>query len=153
MHMTKDEIIANLKAKAIETFVAELDKATDQLVEALGDEVRGQHVEKIQKTTLGTRIKLAETNEVMSETGMTLDEIKEFNAYSDGYNQRGTQLVEALVTKEVITEAEVESGKPAAENFEGLQNAEKLDAVQILNTDTALTKENVDSMLDAVIGK
>ena len=46
----------------------------------------------LEKHALGRRMKYAETAEIMSETGMTLEEIRAWNAYSDGYNARGVQL-------------------------------------------------------------
>ena len=87
--------------KDIKKRIVEADEAT---AEAVIREVEEDAKQKINKRLLGRRKKYATTPEVASELNMTIEEIKEFNAYSDGYNARGEALKAELFDKPVKEE-------------------------------------------------
>lgn len=61
----------------------------------------------LRKATLGRRRKLAETPEIMSERNMTPEQIREFNAFSDGYNKRAEELEKTLDGETVPADPEI----------------------------------------------
>lgn len=105
--MEKADIVIKIKQRATERIINGVDKLVDDLVAEVEREISELHTQNVEKIVLGNRKKYAETEEVMSETGMSLQEIREFNAYSDGYNARGSQLRKKINGDDVRSEAEV----------------------------------------------
>ncbi len=107
----------NVVEKLSEIVAVEIAKQADAMVDAVKSQL------------LGRRMKYAETPEILSETGMTIEQVREFNAYSDGYNDRAKHL-EATIIPSLSAEPEL---------------------VEVVAIDTKLTQENVNGMLEAVI--
>ena len=89
---TKAQIVASIKNKLENKLNNIITNFVDELVDAVDADAHDEYSDTISKAGLGRRKKYAETEEVMSETGMSLEEIRLFNAYSDGYNARGEAL-------------------------------------------------------------
>lgn len=72
--------------------IADMVRDIMAIVKREEDEIRDRLTKKLEKHSLARRMKYAETTEIMNETGMTLEQIREWNLYSDGYNARGVEL-------------------------------------------------------------
>lgn len=105
---TKAEIVASIKNKLENKLTNIITNFVDELVDAVDADAHDEYSETISKAGLGRRKKYAETEEVMSETGMSLEEIRLWNAYSDGYNARGEALKVRLKGIEPVPEPEEE---------------------------------------------
>jgi hypothetical protein len=90
--------------KKLEHLKQKIADANIEAAEEVINEVLEEAKQTIKKSVLARRKKYAETEVVASELGMTLEEVREFNAYSDGYNARGLSLQAELFGKPVPEE-------------------------------------------------
>lgn len=97
-HMeTKKLTAAEVKELAREIFGPELEKFAVAITDRMQASVEQKNMERLTKALLNRRKKLAETEEVMAERGMTRAQIRLHNAYADGYNARTMQLRRTLL--------------------------------------------------------
>lgn len=89
---TRAEIREVIRAHVPQGRIADMVRDIMQIIKREEKEIEKTLTQRLEKHALGRRMKYAETPEIMSETGMTLEEIRAWNAYSDGYNARGVQL-------------------------------------------------------------
>lgn len=89
---TRAEIREVIRAHVPQGRIADMVRDIMVILKREEDEIRDRLTQKLEKHALGRRMKYAETAEIMSETGMSLEEIRTWNAHSDGYNERGIQL-------------------------------------------------------------
>lgn len=89
--------LEEFKAKAIAQFTADITKLVEELGATLKTQVEAEHTETISTTLLGKRKKLAETEEVMADKNMTLEEIRIHNAEVEGWNKSRRQLRKRLL--------------------------------------------------------
>lgn len=104
--------LEEFKAKAIAQFTADITKLVEELGATLKTQVEAEHTETISATLLGRRKRLAETEEVMADRNMTLEEIRIHNAEVDGWNKSRRQLRKRLLGLE-DEEVEIETPAPA----------------------------------------
>lgn len=85
-----------------------VNKAIDTFMTAIETDTTKEIARVINRRLLPRRKKYAETMVKASEMGMSLEQIREFNAYSDGYNARAIEIQlelqgeEPEITKELI---------------------------------------------------
>lgn len=112
--MSTQDIIATLRDKAIKRFTKDLDELLGELEAELRQGVQAEQLEIITNTLMPKRKKIAETEEVAMERGMTLEEIALHNAEVTGWNKRGNNLRKKLLgTKdEEVVDEEVPTPAP-----------------------------------------
>lgn len=110
--METKKIIERFKARTLRKFEADLDEMLEELTTILSKEVEAEHLAIIDAALLPKRKKLAETEEVAFEKGMTLEEIRIHNAEAEGYNERSRKLRKQLLGEEVV-EVEAPEVAPA----------------------------------------
>lgn len=110
--MSTQNIIATFKEKAMRRFERDLDTLLGELEAELTQQVAAEQLEVITNTVMTKRKKIAETEEVALERGMTIEEIKLHNAEVEGWNKRGTSLRKRLLGTEEVVPAPVVEPTP-----------------------------------------
>jgi hypothetical protein len=103
------------KEKAIAQFTADITKLVDEIGATLKTQVEAEHTETITATLLGKRKRLAETEEVMADKNMTIEEIRLHNAEVDGWNKSRRQLRKRLLGLDDEEVTDVVAPAPAVE--------------------------------------
>lgn len=110
--MSTENIIAAYKEKAMRRYERDLDILLGELEAQIRQEVTAEQLEVITNTVMTKRKKIAETEEVALERGMTIEEIKLHNAEVEGWNKRGTSLRKRLLGTEEVVPAPVVEPTP-----------------------------------------
>ncbi len=105
--------LQEFKERAIAQFTADITKLVDELGATLKTQVEAEHTETISATLLGKRKRLAETEEVMADKNMTLEEIRIHNAEVDGWNKSRRQLRKRLLGLDEEEVTDIETPAPA----------------------------------------
>ena len=83
---------SDIEKIAREIFEPELQRFAQTIVELIQQDLEEKMTAQITNLLLDRRTELAETDAVMADRGMTLEEIRLHNARAGGYNERTTQL-------------------------------------------------------------